>query len=86
MQEKNRGVVGIRVWRGSGRISEVSVKIQKPFGGRRGVDGVKSGVWGSSQGGGRVGGGGQGECERRCEVFVKIQNKKKSGGGGSGWM
>ena len=28
------------------------------------------------------GGGGQGECERRIEVFVKIQKKKKLGGGG----
>ena len=40
--------------------------------------------------GGRVvGGGSQGGCERRIEVFVKIQ-KKKNGGewvgvGGSGW-
>ena len=31
---------------------------------------------------GRVGGGGQGGCERRIEVFVKI--KKKNFGGGSG--
>ena len=34
-------------------------------------------------------GGGQGGCERRIEVFVKIQKKKKNGGGvgwgGSGW-
>ena len=32
-------------------------------------------------------GGGQGGCERRIEVFVKIQKKKKIfflGGGGSG--
>ena len=38
---------------------------------------------------------GQGGCERRIEVFVKIQKKKKFGGGvrggrgrvlGSGWM
>ena len=53
-------------------------------------------------GGGSVGGGrgrGQGGCERRIEVFVKIQKKKKnffffwgrgggvggSVGGGSGW-
>ena len=28
-------------------------------------------------------GGGQGRCERRIKVFVKIQ-KKKLGGGGSG--
>ena len=47
--------------------------------------------------GGRVvgGGGGQGGCERRIEVFVKIQKKFGGGvgsggvgfgGGGSGWM
>ena len=41
-------------------------------------------------GGGRVGGGGcQGVCERRIEVFVKIQKKKwrgpGSGRGGGGW-
>ena len=44
-------------------------------------------VWG--------GGGGQDGCERRIEVFVKIQKKKLGGGGrvggggrfgGSGWM
>ena len=35
--------------------------------------------------------GGQGGCERRIEVFVKIQKKKNffffggGGGGGSGW-
>ena len=42
----------------------------------------------------QVGGGGQGGCERRIDVFVKIQKKKKLGGGGwggfglwgSGWM
>ena len=37
--------------------------------------------WG---GGGLVGGGGgggQGGCERRIEVFVKIQKKKFGGGG-----
>ena len=40
----------------------------------------------------RVGGGGQGGCERRIEFLVKIQ-KKMGGegggggfGGGSGWM
>ena len=40
------------------------------------------------------GGGGQGRCEQRSEVFVKIQNKLRGGsgrevglgGGGSGWM
>ena len=30
--------------------------------------------------------GGQGGCERRIEVFVKIQKKKfLGGGGGGGW-
>ena len=39
-------------------------------------------------GGGRVGLGGQSGCERRIEVFVKIQKKKFffwGGGGGGGW-
>ena len=36
-----------------------------------------------SGGGGRV--GGQGGCEQRSKVFVKIQNKKFEGGGG-GWV
>ena len=46
--------------------------------------------WGGSGGGG--GGGrrvwGQGGCERRSKVFVKIQKNKKifRGGGGSGWV
>ena len=30
-------------------------------------------------------GGGQGECERRIEVFVKIQKKKNGGGVGGQW-
>ena len=30
------------------------------------------------------GGGNQGGCERRIEVFVKIQKKKIGGGGGRG--
>ena len=36
---------------------------------------------------GGVGLGGQGGCERRIEVFVKIQKKNFGGGsgGGSGW-
>ena len=34
--------------------------------------------------GGGVGLGGQGGCERRIEVFVKIQKKKIGGGGGRG--
>ena len=42
-------------------------------------------------GGVGLGGGGQGGCERRIEVFVKIQKKnffggvRWGGGGGSGW-
>ena len=35
-------------------------------------------------GGVGLGGGGQGGCERRIEVFVKIQKKNFFGGGGSG--
>ena len=35
-------------------------------------------------GGEGVGLGGQGGCERRSKVFVKIQKKKLRGGGGSG--
>ena len=35
-------------------------------------------------GGVGLGGGGQGGCERRIEVFVKIQKKKKNLGGGGG--
>ena len=39
--------------------------------------------------GGRFGSGcrvgGQGRCERRIEVFVKIQKKKVFGGSESGW-
>ena len=41
-------------------------------------------------GGGGGGGGGQGGCERRIEVFVKIQKNFLGGGvglvGGPGWM
>ena len=37
---------------------------------------------GGVSGRGRVGGGGQGGCERRIEVFVKIQKKIFGGGGG----
>ena len=50
------------------------MKIQKKnFGGR----GVRGG-----RGEGSVWGGGQGGCERRIEVFVKIQKKNLGGGGG----
>ena len=31
------------------------------------------------------GGGGQGGCERRIEVFVKIKKKIRGGGWWSGW-
>ena len=42
------------------------------------------GGWGGGFGrGGRV--WGQGGCERRSKVFVKIQKKKKKFVGGSGW-
>ena len=50
-------------------------KFKKNFGGGGG---------GRGSGGGLVGWGGQGGCERRIEVFVKIQ-KKFGGGVGSGW-
>ena len=43
---------------------------------------------GGGGGGGREGGGGlggQGGCERRIEVFVKIQDIFFFGGGGLGW-
>ena len=30
--------------------------------------------------------GGQSGCERRIEVFMKIQNKKIGGGGRGGWL
>ena len=36
-------------------------------------------------GGVRVGGGGQGGCEQRIEVFVKIKKKIWEGVRGSGW-
>ena len=38
--------------------------------------------FGVGQVGGRAGGRGQGGCERRSEVFMKIQKNKL---GGSGW-
>ena len=37
---------------------------------------------GGGGGGGGSGSGDQGGCERRIEVFVKIQKKKNFGGGG----
>ena len=49
--------------------------------------GVGPGGGGSGRGGGGLRVGGQGGCERRSKVFVKIQKKKNffRGGGGSGW-
>ena len=62
------------------------MKIQKKkifFLGGGGVGGRGGGVWGGR-------GRGQGGCERRIEVFVKIQKKiggggVVGGGSGSGW-
>ena len=51
-----------------------SVIIKKNWGG-----GGRGGEGGSGQG---IGSGGQGRCERRSEVYVKIQNKFFAG---SGW-
>ena len=39
------------------------------------------GGWVGGWGGGDVGSGGQGGCEQRSKVFVKIQKKKLRGGG-----
>ena len=44
----------------------------------------RGGHRGGGGGGGGVGLGGQGGCERRIEVFVKIQKKNFLGGGGGG--
>ena len=42
--------------------------------------------WGGGGGRGRLGGGGQGGCDRRIEVFGKIHTKKSGEGReGSGW-
>ena len=47
---------------------------------------LKKKNWGGGLGGVGMGGGGQGGCERRIEVFVKIQKKINFffGGGGRG--
>ena len=70
-------------------------------GGRGGGGGGSGGPWegsgwgvgGGGEGGPWMGsgwGGGQGGCERRIEVFVKIQKKNCLGGGvrlgGGGWV
>ena len=57
-------------------------KFKKKIGGGGGVGGGSGSGWG---GGRRVGVGGQGGCEQRIEVFVKIQKKKLGGGGGVGF-
>ena len=46
--------------------------------------GLGGGGWRGTVGGGGGWGGGQGGCERRIEVFVKIQKIKIGGGGGPG--
>ena len=56
------------------------MKIQKKDFFWGGVGGPRGGRWGGGVG---VGLGGQSGCERRIEVFVKIQ-KKNWGGGGRG--
>ena len=53
------------------------MKIQKEIWGGPVGGGVGGGGWGD-----RVGLGGQSGCERRIEVFVKIQKKILGGGGG----
>ena len=55
------------------------MKIQKEIWG-----GPVGGGWGGGGGGDRVGLGGQSGCERRIEVFVKIQKKILGGGGWGG--
>ena len=50
------------------------------------------GLWGGGGGGGSGWGGGQGGCERRIEVFMKIQKEfffvggRGRAGGRSEWM
>ena len=44
----------------------------------------KNFLGGGGRWGGRVGLGGQSGCERRIEVFVKIQKQNFGGGGGGG--
>ena len=58
-------------------LGKFTQKISGGGGGGGGVGGVRTGgqVWG----GGSGWWGGQGGCERRIEVFVKIQKKKKWG-------
>ena len=53
------------------------MKIQKKWGGPGGR------VWGCG-GGVRVWGGGQGGCELRIEVFLKIHKRNRGGGSGGG--
>ena len=49
------------------------------------MNGEVKNIWGGQGGVGLGGGGSQGRCELRSEVFVKIKKKKKKiffGGGG----
>ena len=47
---------------------------------------IKKKIGGGGEGGrGQVEGGGRGGCDRRIEVFGKIQKKKIWGWGGGGW-
>ena len=62
---------------GSGWGVRVDVNEELKFLWGGGVGGSVGGVW--------LGGGGQGGCERRIEVFVKIQKKNFFWGGGGRW-
>ena len=68
-----------KIWGGGGRVGGVRVDVNEKL---KFLRKFKK----KNLGGGRVGGD-QGGCERRIEVFVKIENRKKKklfGGGGSG--
>ena len=55
-------------------------------GGGGGVGARLDRVGGGARSGWEGGGEGQDGCERRIEVFVKIQKKIGGGGGGWGWI
>ena len=89
------GSVGFGGQGGCERRSKVFVRIQKKnFEGGVGVGSDQGLGWGRlgskvrgrwvMWGGGSVGFGGQGGCERRSKVFVRIQKKNFEGGGGVG--
>ena len=90
------GVFGLEGQGGCERRIEVFVRIQK----KNWVGRVGGRVWGvrvdvkeelkflrnsQKMGGGGGGVGGQGGCERRIEVFVKIRRVGEMSGRGSGW-